>query len=395
MAYAILRIQKTKKHSVASKNHHNMRLGNTANADDSRKQDNQVLIGCGNLKVDLKKRIDETEATVRNKETVVLQELVLTASKEYFLDSKNEFKKEKVEAWTKKQEEYLQEKFGKNCVNAVLHLDEETPHIHAFVTPIVYNEKKNRNEFNNKNYFLSDYKRAQDEYYNHNKSLGLERGKEAEITGERNLPLRDYNRENARVHKNMDEKIKQNKAKNKVKPLDHETERKFFMEVDKKYSTQEVNTILEKQNSDLLKLNSELVKQTELLQAENGSLKYKMQNVQNESKEKQKDIRNLNSKYNELNQKMNYIMKMEPSWMKVLNSKEFRDFKEKQDTQKRPSINPPKPVEEIRQKNKATKPNFPNNQNFDTVASRNDLKNKLDEDQKKTSQFDVPRKQKL
>lgn len=395
MAYAILRIQKTKKHSVASKNHHNMRLGNTANADDNRKQDNQVLIGCGNLKVDLKKRIDETEATVRNKETVVLQELVLTASKEYFLDSKNEFNKEKVEAWTKKQEEYLQEKFGKNCVNAVLHLDEETPHIHAFVTPIVYNEKKNRNEFNNKNYFLSDYKRAQDEYYTHNKPLGLERGKEAEITGERNLPLRDYNRENARVHKNMDEKIKQNKAKNKVKPLDHETERKFFMEVDKKYSTREVNTILEKQNSDLLKLNSELVKQTELLQAENGSLKYKMQNMQNESKERQKDIRNLNSKCNELNQKMNYIMKMEPSWMKVLDSKEFRDYKEKQNNQKRPSINPPKPVEEIRQKNKATKPKFQNNQNFDAIASKSDLKSRLDEDQKKTSQFDVSRKQKL
>jgi len=124
-------------------------------------------------------------------------------------------------------------------------------------------------------------------------------------------------------------------------------------------------------------------------------LKYKMQNMQNESKERQKDIRNLNSKCNELNQKMNYIMKMEPSWMKVLDSKEFRDYKEKQNNQKRPSINPPKPVEEIRQKNKATKPKFQNNQNFDAIASKSDLKSRLDEDQKKTSQFDVSRKQKL
>lgn len=396
MAYAILRIQKTKKHSVASKNHHNMRQGNTPNADENRKEDNRVLVGCGNLKVDLKKRIDETEATVRNKETVVLQELVLTASKDYFLNSKNEFDKEKIELWTKKQEEYLQEKFGKNCVNAVLHLDEETPHIHAFVTPIVYNEKKNKNEFNNKNYFLSDYKRAQNEYYNHNKNIGLERGKEAEITNERNLPLRDYNRENARVYRDIDSKIKESKEKNKIKPLAHQTERKLFMEVDKKYSTEEVNSILKKQNSELLKLNTELVKQAELAQKENGALKNKIQTMQSENKEKQEKVRHLNSLNNEVQMRLKYVMKLEPSWTKALQSKEYIEFKEEQKKlSQRPKMPSARPVEEINPNAKMPKFSDIMEQQRNSVSTRKDLKKKFNQDQKKTSDYEPTRKNKI
>lgn len=385
MAYAILRIQKTKKHSVASKNHHNMRLGNTANADDDRKQDNKVLIGCGNLKVDLKKRIDETEATVRNKETVVLQELVLTASKDYFLDSNNKFDKEKIDTWTEKQKEYLNKKFGDNCVNAVLHLDEETPHIHAFVTPIMYNEKKNKNEFNNKNYFLSDYKKAQDDYFKHNKSLGLERGKEAEITNERNLPLREYNRENARVNSNIEEKIQENKQKNKTPKIEHKTEKIFFVDVDKKYSTDEVNNLLKQKHKKLLELNTELVKQAEMTQKENTQLKYKIQNLQDSRNEKRKDINNVMSVNKELTTKLNYVMKMQPSWMNALKSKEYLEFKEEQNNIKRPKLSEVRPVEEIKDRVKTERPKLNNSH----IPNSNDLKNKIEEDQKKTSQFEM------
>ena len=46
--------------------------------------------------------------------------------------------------------EYLQSEYGENAINAVLHLDEQTPHIHAFITPI---ENKNGiYKLNNKSY---------------------------------------------------------------------------------------------------------------------------------------------------------------------------------------------------------------------------------------------------
>jgi len=384
MAYAILRIQKTKKHSVASKNRHNMRLRETANADENRKQDNQILVGCGNLKVDLKKRIDETEATVRNKETVVLQELVLTASRDYFLDSKNEFDKEKIDLWTKKQEEYLQEKFGENCVNAVLHLDEETPHIHAFITPIVYNEKKNKNEFNNKNYFLSDYKKAQDDYFKFNKNIGLDRGKEAAITNERNLPLREYNRENARVNNDIEKKIEENKQQNKLPKIKHQTERKFLVEVDKKYSTEEVNDLLRHNHSKLVALNTELVKQAEMTKKENAQLKRKLQLSEEKNKENNQTIRSVMNNNKEASNQLKYIMKLQPKWMDVLKSKEYLDFKHQQNNMKRPEHPKPKSISEINIENeKRERPKAP----VSSIKKSQDLKKTIEEDQKKTSQY--------
>ena len=69
--------------------------------------------------------------------------------------------------------EYLQSEYGENAINAVLHLDEQTPHIHAFITPI---ENKNGiYKLNNKSY-MKKYETMQDIYFKYNKPLGLIRG---------------------------------------------------------------------------------------------------------------------------------------------------------------------------------------------------------------------------
>ena len=80
-----------------------MRLRETPNADPKRKDLNEVLIGTGDLKTDLQNRIDETNAFIRNKETVVSTELILTASPEFF--DKN--KPEKNREWVDEQVNFL------------------------------------------------------------------------------------------------------------------------------------------------------------------------------------------------------------------------------------------------------------------------------------------------
>lgn len=177
--YAIIRAEKTKRSGIAGKNSHNLRLRETKNADPKRKDLNEVLIGTGDLKVDLKNRITETDAFIRNKETVVSTELILTASPEFF--EKNTPGKNR--EWVDEQVNFLKKEYGDNCINAVLHLDETTPHIHAFITPIVENEKTNRFEFNNKKFFgINGYKPLQDKYFSHNEHFGLKRGLEKNNT---------------------------------------------------------------------------------------------------------------------------------------------------------------------------------------------------------------------
>ncbi|EET2042154.1 hypothetical protein FKM59_005011 [Escherichia coli] len=187
--YAIIRAEKTKRSGIAGKNSHNMRLRETPNADPKRKDLNEVLIGTGDLKTDLQNRIDETNAFIRNKETVVSTELILTASPEFF--DKN--KPEKNREWVDEQVNFLKKEYGDNCINAVLHLDETTLHIHAFVTPIMKNEKNNRMEFNNKSYFgVGGYKTLQNKYFSHNEKFGLKRGVEKNTTASNHKDVKSF-----------------------------------------------------------------------------------------------------------------------------------------------------------------------------------------------------------
>ena len=142
--------------------------------------------------------------------------------------------------------------------------------------------------------------------------------------------------------------------------------------------------MLKQKHKKLLELNTELVKQAEMTQKENTQLKYKIQNLQDEKKEKRKDINSVMSVNKELTTKLNYVMKMQPSWMNALKSKEYLEFKEEQNNLKRPKLSEVRPVEEIKEREKTERPKLNN-----SIPNRNDLKNKIEEDQKKTSQFEM------
>ena len=136
--------------------------------------------------------------------------------------------------WVKTQIEFLEkENYGK-CVNAVLHLDESTPHIHALILPIVDNKLNNKSFWRGKN----SYGRLQDIYNASNSKFGLKRGEEKSKTLVDHTTLKDYR-----------ELIKQDLEEEKEfynelsKDILDIPPRKNLIGLEKKYSAEEVKEI--------------------------------------------------------------------------------------------------------------------------------------------------------
>ncbi len=100
---------------------------------------------------------------------------MLGASPEHFTEGRDEINPQRVREFTGKTVEFLREQYGGRCVKAVLHMDEKTPHVQAFVVPI-----DERGRLNCKSFFGSREKlrRFQDAFAEKMRPLGLERGME-------------------------------------------------------------------------------------------------------------------------------------------------------------------------------------------------------------------------
>ena len=85
---------------------------------------------------------EKTKGQKVRKNAVMAIETVMTFSP-------NAVKSEDLKEWTAASINWLGSEFGgrQNIVDAVLHLDEQTPHIHAFVIPIDENGKLNARKF--------------------------------------------------------------------------------------------------------------------------------------------------------------------------------------------------------------------------------------------------------
>lgn len=124
--YAILRVKKLKKHNIGGVAAHTERSRETKNANPNIK--NVVLVGSN-----CKKNIEEKLPQKYRKDAVVAVETVCTASPSFF----KEKSKEEIEEWAKDTVSFLQKFWKNNVVYATLHLDETTPHIHAYSVPLV------------------------------------------------------------------------------------------------------------------------------------------------------------------------------------------------------------------------------------------------------------------
>lgn len=98
-----------------------------------------VLAGTADPGRDLRDLLARKEVARPRKGAVIGIEIVLTASPEFFERGDDAARAARLADWSADQLRYLRDRYGAdNVVNALLHLDEKTPHIHAIVAPLVY-----------------------------------------------------------------------------------------------------------------------------------------------------------------------------------------------------------------------------------------------------------------
>ena len=179
MAYGICRIQKLKAGSVGRSDQHTSRKRETPNADPN-KQHIRIIGQPDNpntpdLETIVRQHIGNQ--TIR-KNAVLAVEFLLTASPEYFRPNDpgraGYYEEQRLEDFQHTACEWLQTRYGSRILRAELHLDESTPHIHAYMVPLDEKGKLNcRALLGGSRYRLSE---LQDDFAAAMAPLGLERG---------------------------------------------------------------------------------------------------------------------------------------------------------------------------------------------------------------------------
>lgn len=148
MGYAILRTAKHKSaRSVGGMGRHMNRTRETPNADPERRSTNATYTPADgwvrwseraprNLAEQLRERLADFEQRGGKLRTdsVLAVELMLSASPDWFKTAS----REQTQEWLRRNIEWIEDTFGRdNVLQVALHLDETTPHLHAFLVPEV------------------------------------------------------------------------------------------------------------------------------------------------------------------------------------------------------------------------------------------------------------------
>jgi hypothetical protein len=141
MPQAIARIAFLKGGSIAATDQHTKRQRETPNANPEVQNIRFIgqpdTPGGPDLETLVKERIGDQ--TIR-KNAVLCVEMVLTASPEYFRPDEpgraGHYEPQRLEDFKHSVHKWLDEKYGDRIVRAELHLDEATPHIHAYLVPL-------------------------------------------------------------------------------------------------------------------------------------------------------------------------------------------------------------------------------------------------------------------
>lgn len=167
--FAIMRCKKLSgMGSVASALQHCYRERETPNADNERTPDNKCCVS--ESTDEAMGRLRELLPEKRRKDAVLAVEYVMTASPEWW-DSASP--RQQAEFFAR-SELWLEKKYGKDrIVAAVVHRDEATPHLSAFVVPLTEDGRLSAKEFIGSRSKMRD---DQSSYADLVKKLGLERG---------------------------------------------------------------------------------------------------------------------------------------------------------------------------------------------------------------------------
>lgn len=160
---------------VGAASSHNNRSRPCPNADAARTAENRVLIGTGSP-IDDCRAVHETQLNTKTRSNAVLAvEMILTASPDWFAQHQ-------VEEFTEAALAALRDRYGEDrLANVTLHMDEETPHLHALIVPLD-RKPDGRVSLNARGMFggRKNLKELQDWAGQWGAPLGLKRGKAQE-----------------------------------------------------------------------------------------------------------------------------------------------------------------------------------------------------------------------
>lgn len=179
MPYAIARIAKLKKSSLGGSGSHTTRQRNTPNAD--LKKENIRIIDTDSSKSLSELVIDKIDQNPQKRKierrAVYAVEFIFTTSPDFFRPSEPNnggfHQADKLYPWVDATKKFLDNEYGDRIVRAELHLDEMTPHLHAYFVPLDANGQLRCSHFFDGRHKLQKF---QDSYHQAVKHLGLERG---------------------------------------------------------------------------------------------------------------------------------------------------------------------------------------------------------------------------
>lgn len=186
--YAILRMEKRKLGSVGRICNHHERFKeqykSNPDIDTTRTHLNYHLIQPKKRYRDLVlERIQEVGAR-RRKDSVVLQDCLITASPEWIREKSDE---EQI-AYFNRAYEFMEQKVGKeNMISAVVHLDEATPHMHICFVPITKDNRLSSKDIIGGPKGLKEW---QDKFYEHMNEVykDLNRGIPKQVSHRQHVP---------------------------------------------------------------------------------------------------------------------------------------------------------------------------------------------------------------
>lgn len=114
---------------------HNTRKVKLDNVNKEKSNLNRILIGTENMQEDIYAYLEGVKIY---KNSTIARELILSGGNGFW----DRMLPEHREIWVQQNIKFLKNNFGDNCIHAVLHLDETTPHIHAIIVPVEYEKGK-------------------------------------------------------------------------------------------------------------------------------------------------------------------------------------------------------------------------------------------------------------
>lgn len=175
--YAIIRVEKVKTPGdIRQREAHNLRTKETPNADPERLAMDQELINLTGQPLEelVNERIKEAIGSRKVRgDQVLCMEVIMTGSPDAFeRDARGNVPDQRGTQWLAAELQFAKERWGKNMVSFMLHQDEKTPHIHAFLVPITEKGRLNANEL----FTPKTLSELQTDYGIAMKEYGMERG---------------------------------------------------------------------------------------------------------------------------------------------------------------------------------------------------------------------------